>query len=503
MKAIETAVFAAGETPSVLMENAGREVARAVQRHLGSARARRIVVLVGPGNNGGDGLVAARYLHDAGAEVIVYVLTARDPEDANLQQVITRDLELLSLADGANLDSFAESVERSDAIIDAVLGTGHNRPLDGAFASTLALLEDRRSPLFAIDVPSGVDADSGTTDPRAVRADVTLTLGFAKLGLYSWPGSRYAGDVRVLDIGLPSSIADDIETSLLTSDWARLRLPERSGQSNKGTFGRVLIVAGSANYTGAAALAALGALRAGAGLVTLAGIAPVRAAVAAQFPEITFLSLPEYEGAVGRGSGDVVARALPSYDVLLIGPGLGQSANAQALVRGILSDPASGSIATVVDADALNCLAKVSNWPALLHPGAVLTPHPGEFGRLAATAISEVQSNRVSVARDQAHEWGQTVILKGAHTIVAGPEGQTLISSSANAGLATAGTGDVLAGTIAGLMAQGVNPIESAGLGTFLHSAAGDLYLDEYGASGLLASELGAGIARVAATLRR
>ena len=332
---------------------------------------------------------------------------------------------------------------------------------------------------------------------------MTLTLGFAKLGLYSWPGSRYAGDVRVLDIGLPSSIADDIETSLLTSDWARLRLPERAGQSNKGTFGRVLIVAGSANYTGAAALAALGALRAGAGLVTLAGIAPVRAAVAAQFPEITFLSLPEYEGAVGRGSGDVVARALPSYDVLLIGPGLGQSANAQALVRGILSDPASGSIATVVDADALNCLAKVSNWPALLHPGAVLTPHPGEFGRLAATAISEVQSNRVSVARDQAHEWGQTVILKGAHTIVAGPEGQTLISSSANAGLATAGTGDVLAGTIAGLMAQGVNPIESAGLGTFLHSAAGDLYLDEYGASGLLASELGAGIARVAATLRR
>lgn len=503
MRAIEASVFAAGETASALMEVAGREVALAIQGHLGSARARRVVVLVGPGNNGGDGLVAARHLHDAGAEVVVYLLAPRHPDDSVLLEVRSRDLEVISPSDGTRLDSFAESVERADAIIDAVLGAGRRRPLEGVIADALALLGRRRSPLFAIDLPSGVDPDTGAADPQAARADVTLSLGFAKLGLYSWPGSSYAGKVNVLDIGFAATIADEIKTVLLTSDWAREQLPERSGQSNKGTFGRVLIVAGSTNYTGAAVLAALGALRSGAGLVTLAGIAQVRAAVAAQLPEVTYLPLPESDGTVAIDSGDVVVGSLASYDVLLIGPGLGQSANAQTLVSGVLSDPAAGSIATVVDADALNCLAKVSGWSALLNQGAILTPHPGEFARLCRLTISEVQADRLALARSRAQEWRQTVVLKGAHTVIAEPEGQALVSSSANAGLATAGTGDVLAGTIAGLAAQGVKPFGAAALGAFLHSSAADLYQNEYGASGLLASELGAGIARVAATLRK
>ncbi len=502
MRAIEESVFAAGETPAALMETAGREVAKAIQGHLGSARARRVVVLAGPGNNGGDGLVAARHLHDAGAEVVVYLLSPRSADDAILSELMSRDLEVSYLPEDASLDSFAESVERADAIVDAVLGTGRLRPLGGLIARALAILGSRRSPLFAIDLPSGVDADTGGTDPGAARADVTLTLGFAKLGLYSWPGSSYAGNVRVLDLGLADTFGDAIETSLLTADWARDQLPERSGQSNKGTFGRVLIVAGSENYTGAAALAALGALRAGAGLVTLAAIGPVRAAAAAQLPEVTYLPLPKSDGSVGSGAGDVVVRAMASYDVLLLGPGLGQSANAQALVRGVLSDPAVASIKTVIDADGLNCLAKVPNWPSLLHSGAVLTPHPGEFARLAAMTVADVQADRVALARGRAQEWRQTVVMKGAHTVIAEPDGRAMVSSSANAGLATAGTGDVLAGTIAGLLGQGVDPFEAAALGTFLHSSAGDLYLNEYGASGLLASELGAGIARVAANLR-
>ena len=239
-RAIEESVFAAGETAAALMEVAGREVALAVQGHLGSARARRIVVLVGPGNNGGDGLVAARQLHDAGAEVVVYLLTPRRADDSVLSEITSRDLEVILLSDGARLDLFAESVERADAIIDAVLGTGRHRPLEGVIANAFALLGKRRSPLFAIDLPSGVDPDTGAADPQAARADVTLSLGFAKLGLFSWPGSSYAGKVSVLDIGFAATIADEIKTSLLTSDWARKQLPERSGQSNKGTFGRVL-----------------------------------------------------------------------------------------------------------------------------------------------------------------------------------------------------------------------------------------------------------------------
>src|SRR5688572_2320325 len=503
MRAIEAAAFASGVTQTDLMETAGRAVAQAVRDRLGGARAQRILVLVGGGNNGGDGLVAARYLHDEGADVRVYLLAPRSDSDANFAAVQHRDIEIVSLTAEDAAQTIAQDLVRTDAVIDAILGIGAARPLEGAVAATMDALAHRRCLLFAVDTPTGVNADTGEVDPHAAMTDLTLALGYSKLGLNLLPGSAHAGEVEVLDIGLDPVLGADIDVEMTTADWARQVLPERPLVSNKGTFGRVLVVAGSENYVGAATLSCLGALRAGAGLVTVASRSIVRAAVASQLPEVTFLPLPEDGNDIAGNAGDTVLQALPAYDVLLIGPGLGQSRGAQALVRGLLTAPAIADVPVVADADALNALAKVPSWHEHLACRAVLTPHPGELSRLAHSTIRDIQGDRLDTARDCASSWGQVLVLKGAQTVVADRTGAALISPFANAALATAGTGDVLAGCIAGLQAQGVQPFLAAGLGVYLHGASGELYADDFGPSGLLASELGAGIAMAAASLRR
>ena len=503
MRSLEEAVFASGVSQPQLMDTAGRAVAVAIRERLGGARARRIVVLVGPGNNGGDGLVAARHLYDFGADIIVFLLTGRSPADTNLAVLHDRGIEVQAL-DGAQAESMLyEAIDRADVVVDAVLGIGKQRPLEGAIAAVFERLQRRRAQLFAIDVPTGVDSDSGEADPHAARSDVTFTLGFSKIGLHLLPGSEYAGDVEVLDIGLARSAEDTLQSELITSDWARARLPERPSESNKGTFGRVLVVAGCENYMGAAVLASMGALRAGAGLVTLASIGAVRASVAAMLPEVTHLPLPEADGGIDAAAGDLIARALPAYSALLIGPGLGLSPGTQAMVRGVLTAPATAAVPVVIDADALNALSRMPGWSDEIKAPAVLTPHPGEIARLLASNAVAVQSARVATATQAAAHWRQTVVLKGAHSIVARPNGEAVISPHATAVLATAGTGDVLAGAIAGLIAQGLEPYDAAGLGVYLHGAAGETFKPEYGHAGMLASELGPAIARVAHVLRQ
>ena len=485
------------------METAGRLVAQTVASRLGNARAKRIVILVGPGNNGGDGLVAARHLHDMAADVRVYLLSPREEADANFAAVRQRELEIVEL-DAQNVQSQLQpDVAGADAIIDAVLGIGRGRPLEGIFAAALDSLKQRRGLLFAVDLPSGLDADTGAVDPHTPRADVTLTFGYSKLGLHLLPGARYAGEVQVLDIGLAPALGDVITTEIMTAAWARTALPERPLISNKGSFGRVMVVAGSQSYTGAATLACLGALRAGAGLVTLAALPAVRAAAAAQLPEVTFVSLPDEDGTPAVGAADAVIKALSGYDVLLVGPGLGLSEGAQSLVLGLLSSPALAETPVVIDADALNTLARVRNWHESIACKAILTPHPGELARLAHSSVAEVQSRRLAVARECAASWNQTVVLKGSETVIASTDGRLLLSPFANPALASAGTGDVLAGAIAGLVAQGVEPFIAAGLGVYLHGEAAELYAAEYGPSGLLASEVASGLARAAARLRR
>ncbi len=508
MTAIEAAAFAAGATPAGLMENAGRAVSLAVGEGLGGAAARRIVVLVGPGNNGGDGLVAARYLYAAGAEVFVYLLAPRPEDDANYAALLSRDIDLVAANEDTAPARLDEALGRADGVLDAVLGTGRRRPLAGAFAAAFDALRaqraggERHSVLFALDLPSGVDPDGGGVDGHACAADLTLALGFAKIGLHTLPGAAVAGRVEVLDIGLDAGAGDAVQTELLTAAWAASCLPPRPADSHKGSFGRVLIVAGSRSFSGAAVLAALGALRSGAGIVTVAAIEPVRQAVAALLPEATHLPLPEADDAIAAPAGDIIARALPAYRALLIGPGLGGTPGAQAVVRGLLGSPAVEALPVVVDADALNALARQRDWPAAIKAGAVLTPHLGELARLTGESIAALEAARLESARRYARQWRQTVVLKGAYTVVAGADGGVRMSPFATAALATAGTGDVLAGTIAGLMAQSLSSDAAAGLGVYLHGAAALEYEDTYGESGMLASDLAPALARVAARLR-
>jgi hydroxyethylthiazole kinase-like uncharacterized protein yjeF len=504
MRSIEAAAFSSGVSPAGLMETAGRAVALAVAARLGGAAAQRIVILAGPGNNGGDGLVAARHLYHMGAEVRVYLLAPRGEDDENLKALRERDdLDIVEL-DAANVDAdLVPAVRLADAVVDAVLGIGRGRALEGLFAGALDAASERKGLLLAVDLPSGLDADTGAIDPHCAAADVTVTFGYSKLGLHLLPGAAHAGEVDVVDIGLDPALGAEIETEVMTADWARATLPERPLVSNKGSFGRVMVVAGSESYTGAATLACLGALRAGAGLVTLAALPVARAAAAARLAEVTYLTLPEENGAPSPDAAALVAGALPGYDVLLLGPGLGQSDGAQALVRGLLAAPAVENKPVVIDADALNTLARGGAWHETLKANAVLTPHPGELARLTHGSVAEVQSRRLDLARESAAAWGQTLVLKGSETVVASPAGRVLLSPFANAALATAGTGDVLAGAIAGLLAQDLLAFEAASLGVYLHAAAAELYANDYGSSGLLASEVASGIARAAAALRR
>jgi hydroxyethylthiazole kinase-like uncharacterized protein yjeF len=493
MRALEAAAARAGRPPDALMEEAGLAVAQEVWIGLGAMPERKTVVLVGPGNNGGDGLVAARHLHDLGAQVVVLLLAKRADDDANLKQLVERNVTILRpFGDAQGRQAQDGLLDGADAVVDAVLGTGRARPLDGAIADVLDRVASASGgPLvFAVDLPTGIDCDTGAADPHALRADVTIALGCSKVGLHTLPGAEYAGRVEVVEIGLPKDAVDALPVDLLNPRWVRERLPSRPAGANKGTFGRVLVVAGSKLYAGAARLASLGALRSGAGLVTLACPAGVQPLVAANASEVTYLPLPDRAGFVAPEAAVDVAAALGGYDALLLGPGLGQGAAQQAFVRQLLfSLPADGP-PVLIDADGLNNLSKLPRWRERLSVRCVLTPHPGEHARLTRHSIGKIQRDRLSSARDAAHEWGQTVVLKGACTVVAAPDGRAGVNPYANPALASAGTGDVLAGAIAGLLAQGLAPFEAACCGVYLHAAAAEGLRGDTGDAGLLAGDL-------------
>ena len=496
MRALEERAAAVGRPPPVLMEEAGLGVAQEVWINLGAVPERKVVLLIGPGNNGGDGLVAARHLHDWGAQVVVLLLAPRGEDDANLKELVERQVAVHVLADGRSLKSLDDALAGADAVVDAVLGTGRARPLEGAIAQVLDRVAQARASgpiapkVIAVDLPTGVDCDSGAVDPHALRANVTVALGCSKVGLHTLPGAEYAGRVEVVDIGLPAEAVEALPVELLNARWVRERLPPRPAGANKGTFGRVLAVAGSRLYVGAARLAGVGALRTGAGLVTLACPASVQPLVAGGASELTYLPLSEDDGFVAPGGAVEVARALDGYDVLLLGPGLGQGAAQEAFVRQLFCSLPAGGAKVLVDADGLNNLARLPHWWERIAARCVLTPHPGEHARLTRRSVAEIQADRLSAAREASRAWRQTVVLKGAYTVVVAPDGRAGVNPYANPALASAGTGDVLAGAIAGLMAQGLAPFEAACCGAYLHAAAAEGLRSDLGDAGLLAGDL-------------
>jgi len=495
MRQLEESAERSGISTSLLMENAGLAAAQEAWMLLGTLESRVIAVLAGPGNNGGDGLVAARHLFDWGADARVYLVRSREP-DANLAQLRERGLPIVTADQDPEFHRLEELLAASHLIIDALLGTGQSRPIAGVLGEMLmrvAAARGRTVPpkLLAIDLPSGLNADTGALDALTPRADETVTFGVAKLGLYTLPGNHATGRIEVVDIGIPADAEADLPLSLMTPAWARDHLPHRPNDANKGTFGKVMAVTGSLNYAGAAFLAGAGAYRAGAGLVTLAIPASLEASLVPLVPEATFLPLAELDGALAPESLPELRRSLEGYDSLLVGCGVGHRPHTQDFIRSLLYERESDGLPSlVVDADGLNALAADDGWWRHFSAPAILTPHPGEFARLARMTVSEVQAGRVQAALDHARDWNKIVVLKGANTVVALPDGHALLSPFANPALATAGTGDVLAGTIAGLLAQGLEPREAAAAGVYLHGMAGELLSQRYGDAGGLAGDL-------------
>jgi len=595
MQRLEKETDAAGQSYAAMMEQAGTALAEAVQESFAFGADRTVLVLAGPGNNGGDGLVCARHLNDAGYQVRVYlwkrgVPPAKEekagdkrrksgsrkkeatPEDyeGHLGKLFERNVPVHNAEEDVDAVQLRAWLEVADVVVDALLGTGANRPIEGELAGILQQVAevrssrqvsertaaggngsvaateaggpDKQSPLaiVAVDVPSGLNADSGALDPVTVAADMTVTFGCAKAGQFQFPGAAVLGELVVADIGIPSELAAEAGTFFLTPEQVGGLLPTRSPNSHKGVFGKAMAVVGSVNYPGAAYLSCAAMGRVGAGLVTGAIPQPVWVPVSSALPEPTWILLSHDLGVVNEAAAANVTARLGEYGALLIGCGLGQEDATRGFMERLLrrnhrrrpsalpgafapsdsqadedeqqaSDPDSpgdspfGTIRrrdqlpaeapalppTVIDADGLNLLAQLEDWPALLPADCVLTPHPREMARLCGLASAqEVIDNRWELARERAAAWQAVVLLKGPYTVIARPEGELAVLPVATAALATAGTGDILAGSIAGFMAQGLSSFHAACLGAWVHGRAGELCEQRIGSAGVVASDL-------------
>ena len=489
MRAVDRAALERGGVSTAeLMERAGAAVARTLHAWLGPGG--RVLVLCGAGHNGGDGYVAARRLHAEGVPVRVVALAplerlsgdARAAREAAQAQAVPIDdapaLERLSAGPG-------------DVVVDALLGTGLARPAEGHYAQAIeriAALRAGGARVVAVDVPSGLSADSGRPLGPCVKADATVTFGFQKRGLVLHPGPSYAGAVALVDIGIPAAAAAAVPVGceLLTEERARALLPARPPDAHKGDAGRVLVVAGSPGKCGAAHLAVAGALRGGAGLVTLAARPEVLAVALPGRPEAMGVSLPG-SGALGPGDVGALVAAAHGIDALVIGPGIPRGPGTGAALRELL---VRAGVPAVVDADGLNALAEMPGGVSALPVPCVLTPHPGEMARLTGRMIAEVQADRIGLAGTSARAWGCVVVLKGARTVVAAPDAPPTIIPTGNPGMASGGTGDVLAGLTGALLAGRLAPYAAARVAAYVHGAAGDLAEQRYGERGMLASDL-------------
>ena len=605
MQRLEKEANAAGQSYAAMMEKAGTALAEAIQESYSGGEDCSVLVLVGPGNNGGDGLVCARHLCDAGYRVRVYLwarggVPAKEGEagkrgrkgtpkskdkpledyEGHLGKVLDRGVPTHSAEEDKDGVQLRAWLDDADIVVDALLGTGTSRPIEGELAGVLQqVLEVRknristtgdsayeagsedasetgeggtRPPLavVAVDVPSGLNADSGALDPVTVPADMTVTFGCAKAGHFQFPGAGVVGELAVADIGIPPDLTADMRTFFLTPEQVSGLLPTRSRNSHKGSFGKGMAVVGSVNYPGAAYLSCAAMGRVGAGLVTGAIPQPVWVPVSSALSEPTWILLSHDLGVVNESAAANVSARLEEYDALLIGCGLGQESATRGFMERLLrrnhrqrpsalprafagsggetfaeettasgQGTASGSEAdgdsvadspfgpirrrdqlpadslplppTVIDADGLNILAQLDDWPVLLPADCVLTPHPAEMARLCGFgSVEEVAADRWNLARERAAKWQAVVLLKGPYTVIASPDGDLAVLPVATAALATAGTGDILAGAITGLLTQGLTPFHAACLGAWLHGRAGELCEERIGCAGVVASDL-------------
>jgi len=478
----------------VLMENAGRGIFELICRHFAARLYQGVTILIGPGNNGGDGFVIARHLNQEGVKVELLILAPEEKfkGDALINYNIVKNLGLsvTVCSNSISLSTVSETIEKSGIIVDAIFGTGLVREVTGRFAQCIEMANKSPAPIVAVDIPSGLSADTGRPLGKAIRADLTATMALAKLGLILHPGTEYVGDLHIVNIGLPNtSIAEaDIKTELFDEKDFRSILRPRPSIAHKGTFGHLLIVAGSRGKTGAAALSAHGALRAGAGLVTVGCPKDVQPVLAQKLTEAMIEDLPETE------SGTVSTRAIPLIKTMLerkkalaIGPGLGVNKEIQEVVRLLFEEV---PIPMIADADALTALGTEHTPVVRAKQPRILTPHPGEMAHMLGCTPAEVQHDRIAAALSLARSSGAIVVLKGAGTVIAAPDERVALNSSGNPGMASGGMGDVLTGIIGGFLAQGYAAWDAARISVFVHGRASDQLAKVKGNWGYLASEI-------------
>ena len=479
----------------VLMENAGRQVVAAIEALFPNLATRRVAVLAGRGNNGGDGFVIARTLLERVVEVPVFVIGSladvRGDARHNLEVLGRLGASVVEIGDEQAWELHFSEISQCDLVVDAMFGTGLRRALGGMYPTIVGDLNGSGLPVVAVDVPSGLLADTHEVQGDAVRATVTVTLAAPKVCHMLPPAQRLCGELVVADIGIPDSVIERLDgpyIEVITRAMMRSVIEPRDSEAHKGEFGRVLVVAGSMGKSGAAHLAAMAALRSGAGLVTVATPRSVQPILAAMAPEYMTVGLDEdADGQVTAAAVDRVL-AIPT-DVIAMGPGLGSGPEVRAFVHAVVERV---GVPIVLDADALNAFSGQDAHRLGGRDGhdVIITPHPGEMARLLGITTEAVQSDRIAAARGFAEAHQLHVVLKGHRTLVAAPEGTVAINMTGNPGMATGGTGDVLTGVIAGWFGQLLDAEGAARLGVYLHGHAGDLAMADYGEVALTASDL-------------
>ncbi len=495
MQALDRRTIEEGRVPSlVLMERAGAGVVQFLQARFGPLRGKTVTILCGKGNNGGDGFVVARLLRQQQARVSVLLLAPATDLSRDAATMYRRWLRVGGTANSKRFlspDQVTPLLSASDFVVDALLGTGLSTEVIGVYRDAIQLINRSGKPVVAVDIPSGIHADSGSQLGEAISATATVTFGLPKLGLYIGAGIDHAGTIHVADIGIPASYVDAVSsrTILITRELVAKALPVRQPSAHKGTFGHAGILAGSVGKTGAAALAARAALRMGTGLVTVGIPSSVNDVLEAKLLEAMTFPLPETKARTLARSGlDRVLAFIRARTALAIGPGLSTHPETVELIQSLMKHIDRPS---VLDADALNALAGRATLLTECKIPPILTPHPGEMARLEVEATSQtVNADRLGTARRFARERGVYLVLKGARTVIARPDGLLAICPTGNPGMATAGTGDVLTGMAVALLAQKVPAWEAACSATYLHGAAGDLAAQQLGQAGMLAGDL-------------
>jgi NAD(P)H-hydrate epimerase len=521
IRALEKRADESGHSYAKMMELAGAGIADFVDTRFymefEEEADRTILGLVGSGNNGGDTLIALEELQSKGWHTKAYLVKDRENDDPLVTAYLEAGGSVAKLSDDPKMATLKKWCGNTQFILDGILGTGTHLPLDDSMRGVLKTVNKFESGMvvLAVDCPSGIDCATGQVSPETLHSDYTLSMAAVKSGLLSFPAYEYCGNLVNISIGFEKSLPGwenglhEIITPLKVAGF----LPKRPLDAHKGTFGTAVITAGSINYTGAVLLAAEAAYRSGVGLVRAAIPGMIHSAIAGQIPEVTWLLLPHESGVIAEAGAEVILKHLDKATAMLIGPGLETEETTRHFIKRLFSQQGKKSKGNVIgfvpseteevspkspaklpplviDADGLRILAEIPDWWKLIPPGSILTPHPGEMAALTGLSVKEIQEKRIDLALHYAKEWNQIVILKGALTVIAAPDGHASISTCANPSLARAGSGDLLAGLITGFLAQGVKPVDAARLAVWIHGNCGDLASEDVDAAAILPSDL-------------